>query len=62
MDWVETSEKESNDQEQYSRTNCILLVHRLEENKDKITDELVASFIKDKMDIEFSVNEIDRSH
>ena len=62
MDWVETSEKESNDQEQYSRTNCTLLVHRLEENKDKITDELVASFIKDKMDIEFSVNEIDRSH
>ena len=61
MDRVETLEKESNDQELYSRRNCIL-VHRLEENKDKITDELVASFIKDKMDFEVSVNEIDRSH
>ena len=61
MDRVETLEKESNDQEQYSRRNYIL-VHRLEENEDKITDELVASFIKDKMDIEVSVNEINRSH
>ena len=47
MDWVETSEKESNDQEQYSRTNCILLVHRLEENKDKTTDDLAVNFPKD---------------
>ena len=50
---VETLEKESNDQEQYLRRNCIL-VHGLEENKDKITDDLVASFIKDKMDIDRS--------
>ena len=53
--------KKSDDQEQYSRRNCIL-VHGLEKNKDEITDDLVVSFIKHKMDIELSVNEIDRSH
>ena len=37
-------------------------MHRLEENKEEITDDLVASFIKDKMEIELSANEIDRSH
>ena len=58
---VETLEKESDDQEQYSRRNCIL-VHGLEENKDEITDDLVASSIKDKIDIDLSVNDIDRSH
>ena len=58
---VEILEKESDDQEQYSRRNCIL-VHGLEENKDEITDDLVASFIKNKMDIDLSVNDIDRSH
>ena len=58
---VETLEKESDDQEQYSRRNCIL-VHGLEENKEEITDDLVASFIKDKMNIDLSVNDIDRSH
>ena len=58
---VESLEKESDDQAQYPRRNCIL-VHGLEENKDGITDDLVASFIKDKMDIDLSVNEIDRSH
>ena len=34
----------------------------LEENKDEITDDLVISFIKDKMDIDLSVAYIDRSH
>ena len=58
---VETLEKERNDQEQYSRRNCIL-VHRLEDNKDEITDELVASLMKDKRDVDLSVNDIDRSH
>ena len=37
-------------------------MHRLEENKEEITDDLVTSFIKDKMEIELSANEIDRSH
>ena len=58
---VETLEKESDDQEQYSRRNCIV-VHGLEENKDEITNDLVASFIKDKMDIDLSVTDINRSH
>ena len=58
---VETLEKKSDGQEQYLRRNCIL-VHGLEENKDEITDDLVASFIKDKMVIDLSVNDIDGSH
>ena len=51
---VETLEKESDDKEQHLRRNCIL-VHGLEKNKDEITDDFVASFIKDKMDLELSV-------
>ena len=43
------------------RRNCKLLVHEIEENKDGVTDELVASFIKDKIENELSVNEIDRT-
>ena len=58
---VEILEKESDDQEQYSRRNCIL-VHGLEENKDEITDDLVASFMRDKMYIDLSVTDINRSH
>ena len=48
---VKTLEKESDGQEQYSRRNCKSF-HGIEENKDEITDDLVASFIKDKMDTE----------
>ena len=58
---VETLEKESDDQDQYSKRNCVL-IHELEEDKDEIIDDLVASFINDKMDIDLSVNNIDRSH
>ena len=58
---AETLEKESDDQEHYLRRNCIS-VQGLEENKDEITDDFVASFIKDKMDIDLSVNDLDRSH
>ena len=37
---------------------------RTEENKDEITDDtkFYANFIKDKKDIELSVNDIDRTH
>ena len=41
---VETLEKESDDQEQYSRRNCILF-QGLEVNKDEITDD-VCKFYK----------------
>ena len=58
---VETLEKESDDKEQHLRRNCIL-VHGLEENKDEITEDFVASFIKDKLDLELSVTDLDRSH
>ena len=58
---AETLEKESNDQKQCSRRNCIL-VHGVEERKDEITDDLVVNSIKDAMDIEPSVKDIDRNH
>ena len=38
------------------------LVQAVEENKDEITDDLVPNFIKDKVDIELSINDIDKSH
>ena len=58
---VETLENECDSQEQYSRRNC-LLVHGLEENKDESTDDLVLSVFQEKMNIEFTDKDMDRSH
>ena len=55
---VETLEIESDDQEQYSRSNSIL-VHGIGENKYEFTDDLVANFTIDKMHIDLSVKDID---
>ena len=52
--------KESDGQKQYLRRSY-LLVNKIRENKDKITDDLVINFIKDTKDIELSEKDIDRS-
>ena len=48
-------------QEQYSRRNC-LLVHEIVETNNKNKENLVLKTINEKLDIEITENEIDRSH
>ena len=58
---VETLEKESDDHEQYSRRNC-LLVHGIEEESNEDTDEVVVNMLKEKLNMEVSKKDLDRSH
>ena len=54
-------EKKPVDSEQYSRRNC-LLVHRVEEQEQENTDNIVLNLIKEHLDIKLSVKDLDRSH
>ena len=54
-------EKQVDDQEQYSRRNCLLL-HGIDEDQDESTDAKVINIVKDKLEIEISASDIDRSH
>lgn len=60
-DTVDKLELEIDDQEQYSRRNC-LLVHGIVEERRENTDELIIDIIKNDVDIEISENDIDRTH
>ena len=53
--------KKPDDSEQYSRRNC-LLVHGVEEQEQENTDNIVLNVIKEHLDIELSVKDLDRSH
>ena len=48
-------------QEQYLRHNC-LLVHGIVETNDENTDDLILKTINEKLDINNTESEIDRSH
>ena len=50
---VKNLEKKTDDQEQYSRRNC-LLIHGLNETKTEDTDEMVLDVINDKLNMEMS--------
>ena len=58
---IDSLEKKSDDSEQYSRRNC-LLVHGVEEQEQENTDNIVLNVIKEHLDIELSVKDLDRSH
>ena len=58
---VKNLEKKADDQEQYSRRNC-LLIHGLTETKTEDTDEMVLDVINNKLNIEMSQISIDRNH
>ena len=58
---IDLLEKKSDDSEQYSRRNC-LLVHGVEEQEQENTDNIVLSVIKEHLDIELLVKDLDRSH
>ena len=48
-------------QEQYSRRKCLLL-HGIAEANDENTDDFVLKTINEKLDVDITENEIDRSH
>ena len=48
-------------QAQYSRSNC-LLFHGIKEGKDEDTDSIIINTVKEEMDIETLLNDLDRSH
>ena len=58
---VENLEKEIDKHEQYSRQKC-LLVRRIVETNDEVTDDLVIETISTKMNIEISPPNLDRTH
>ena len=58
---IDLLEKQSDDSEQYSRRNC-LLVHGVEEQEQENIDNIVLNVIKEHVDIELSVKDLDRSH
>ena len=58
---VKNLEKEIDKHEQYSRRNC-LLVHRIVETDDEVTDDLVIDTISPKMNIEISLANLDQTH
>ena len=58
---VKNLEKTADDQEQYSRRNC-LLIHGLMETRTEDTDEMVLDVVNNKLNIEISQISIDRNH
>ena len=48
-------------QEQYSRRNCLLL-HGVAEGERENTDELVLETLNEKMHINFTPSDLDRTH
>ena len=58
---VKSIEKVSDDHEQYSRRNC-LLIHGIEEDKDEVIDDIVVNMLQDKLELGISKKDIDRSH
>ena len=58
---IDLLEKKSDESEQYSRRNCSL-VPGVEEQKQENTENIVLSVIKEHLDIELSVKNLDRSH
>ena len=58
---IENLEKVIDDQEQYSRRNC-LLIHGISETDGENTDELVLNTVQNNMEITLSPGDIDRTH
>ena len=58
---IDELENVTDRQEQYSRRNC-LLVHGITETKDENTDKIVIDLVNDKLGVNVTENDIDRSH
>ena len=58
---VEKLEKLEDQQEQYSRRNC-LLIHGIAEEKEEIPDEVIINTLNEKLDLEIALRDIKRMH
>ena len=54
-------EKVQHQQQHYSRRNC-LLVHGIAEKKEEITDEVIINTLNEKLDLDITLWDIDRTH
>ena len=52
-EWIKSIEKVIDDYEQYFRRNC-LLIHKIEEGKDEVTDDVVVNMLQDNLELEIS--------
>ena len=58
----EKHEKLQDQQEQYSTLNC-LLVHRIAEEKEEITDEVIINILNQKkLDLQITLRDVERMH
>ena len=57
----EDLEKQMDEQEQYSRRNCLLL-HGVAEEQDEETDKVSVDVIKKNMDLDIDETDLDRTH
>ena len=58
---IEKLEKLQDQQEQYSRRNC-LLVHGIAEEKEEITDEVIINTLNEKLDLDITLWDLERTH
>ena len=58
---IEKLEKIRGQQEQYSRMKC-LLVHGIAEEKEKITDEVIINTLNEKLDLDITLRDLERTH
>ena len=58
---IEKLEKLQDQQEQYSRRNC-LLIHGIAEEKEEITDEVIINTLNEKLDLDITLRDIERTH
>ena len=58
---IEKLEKLQGQQEQYSRRNC-LLIHRIAEQKEEVTDDVIINTLNVKLDLDITLRVIERMH
>ena len=58
---IEKLEKLQDQQEQYSRRNC-LLVHGIAKEKEEITDEVIINTLYEKLDLDITSWDLERTH
>ena len=53
---VKKLEQLQDQQEQYSRRNC-LLVHQIAEEKEEVTDEVIINTLNEKLDLQITLQD-----
>ena len=58
---MEKLEKLQDKQEQYSKRNC-LLIHGNAEGKEEITDAVIINTLNEKLNLDITLRDIERTH